>query len=39
MPEQRGPILAAVKEAAVRKRGLVSDEEFRQILGSIRAPT
>ena len=35
-PEQRGPILAAVKQAAVRKRGLVSDEEFRQILACLR---
>ena len=35
-PEQRGPILAAVKRAAVRKRGLVSDEEFREILASSR---
>jgi isopropylmalate/homocitrate/citramalate synthase len=34
-PEQRGPILAAVKKAAVRKRGLVSDAEFRQILSSM----
>ena len=35
-PEQRGPILAAVKQAAVRKRGLVSDEEFREILAPYR---
>lgn len=35
-PEQRGPILAAVKKAAVSKRGLVSDEEFRQILTEMR---
>ena len=34
--EQRGPVLAAVKQAAVRKRGLVSDEEFRQIMASMR---
>jgi isopropylmalate/homocitrate/citramalate synthase len=31
-PEQRGPILAAVKKAAVSKRGLVTDQEFQQIL-------
>ncbi|MFY9559047.1 MAG: hypothetical protein WAQ52_02325 [Terriglobales bacterium] len=31
-PELRGPILAAVKKAAVSKRGLVTDEEFRRIL-------
>ncbi len=30
--EQRAPILAAVKKVAVSKRGLVSDEEFQQIL-------
>lgn len=35
-PDQRGPILTAVKQAAVRKRGLVSDAEFRQIIDSIR---
>ena len=34
--DQRGPILAAVKQAAVRKRGLVTDEEFRQIVGALR---
>src|SRR6266403_2563007 len=32
-PEQRGPILAAVKKAAVSKRGLVTNEEFREIVG------
>jgi len=31
-PEQRAPLLAAVKKAAVHKRGLVTDAEFRQIL-------
>jgi len=31
-PEQRGPILAAVKKRAIAKRGLLSDEEFRQIV-------
>ena len=35
-PEQRGPILAAVKKAAVAKRGLVSDEEFRGIVAGAR---
>lgn len=35
-PEQRGPILAAVKKAAISKRGLVTDEEFRQILTEMR---
>jgi isopropylmalate/homocitrate/citramalate synthase len=30
--EQRGAILAAVKKRAIAKRGLVSDEEFRQIV-------
>src|SRR5258705_3450017 len=31
-PEQRGPILAAVKKAAGSKRGLVTNEEFREIV-------
>jgi isopropylmalate/homocitrate/citramalate synthase len=31
-PEQRGAVLAAVKKAAVSKRGLVTDEEFREIV-------
>ncbi len=31
-PEQRAPILAAVKKAAVSKRALLSDDEFRQVL-------
>jgi isopropylmalate/homocitrate/citramalate synthase len=30
--EQRGPILAAVKKRAIAKRGLLSDEEFLQIV-------
>lgn len=34
-PEQRGPILAAVKKAAVSKRALVTDDEFRQILSGM----
>jgi hypothetical protein len=33
-PEQRGPILAAVKKAAVAKRGLITDEEFRKIVSA-----
>jgi homocitrate synthase NifV len=36
-PEQRGPILAAVKKAAVAKRGLVTDEEFRGIVAATKA--
>ena len=34
-PEQRGPILTAVKKAAVNRRALVTDEEFRQILAGM----
>jgi isopropylmalate/homocitrate/citramalate synthase len=34
-PEQRAPILAAVKKAAVSKRGLVGNDEFRQILAAM----
>ncbi len=34
-PEQRAPILAAVKKAAVTKRALISDDEFRQILTTL----
>ena len=34
-PDQRGPILAAVKKKAVAKRGLVTDDEFRQIVNSV----
>jgi isopropylmalate/homocitrate/citramalate synthase len=30
--EQRGPILAAIKKRAIAKRGLLSDEEFLQIV-------
>jgi isopropylmalate/homocitrate/citramalate synthase len=29
--EQRAPILAAVKKRAIEKRGLVTDQEFREI--------
>ncbi len=35
--DQRGPILAAVKQSAVRKRGLVSDDEFRELVASMPA--
>jgi isopropylmalate/homocitrate/citramalate synthase len=37
-PEQRSPILAAVKQLAVRKRGLITDQEFRQIVASSLLP-
>ena len=30
--EQRAPILAAVKKRAIAKRGLLTDDEFRQII-------
>jgi len=33
--EQRAPILAAVKKRATAKRGLLSDDEFRQIVGEL----
>src|SRR5262249_13140366 len=36
-PEQRAPILAAEKKAAVAKRGLVTDQEFRQIVADLRS--
>ena len=36
--EQRAPILAAVKKRAIAKRGLVSNEEFRQIVAEVTAP-
>jgi isopropylmalate/homocitrate/citramalate synthase len=35
IPEQRAPILAAVKKRAIAKRGLVSNDEFRQILAEV----
>ncbi len=35
--EQRAPILAEVKKRAIAKRGLLSDDEFRQIVGSFAA--
>jgi isopropylmalate/homocitrate/citramalate synthase len=31
-PEQRAPILAVVKKRAIDKRGLLTDDEFRQIV-------
>jgi isopropylmalate/homocitrate/citramalate synthase len=34
--EQRAPILAAVKQLAIAKRGLLTDQEFRQIVKEIR---
>jgi len=36
-PEQRVPLLAAVKQAAVQKHGLVSNDEFRQIVAATQA--
>jgi isopropylmalate/homocitrate/citramalate synthase len=35
--EQRAPILAAVKQRAIAKRGLLTDQEFRQIVKEIMA--
>jgi len=31
-PEQRASVLAEVKKCAIAKRGLLTDEEFRQIV-------
>jgi len=36
-PEQRAPILAAVKKLAIAKRGLLTDEEFRRIVKELAA--
>jgi len=36
-PEQRAPILAAVKKLAITKRGLLTDEEFRRIAKELAA--
>lgn len=36
-PEQRAAILAEVKKRAIAKRGLLSDQEFRRIVETIRA--
>jgi isopropylmalate/homocitrate/citramalate synthase len=38
-PEQRAPILAAVKKRAIAKRGLLTDDEFRQIVKDLVAST
>jgi isopropylmalate/homocitrate/citramalate synthase len=35
-PEQRAPILAEVKKRAIAKRGLLTDEEFQDIIEKIR---
>jgi isopropylmalate/homocitrate/citramalate synthase len=37
VPEQRGPILAAVKKRAIAKRGLLTDDEFRGIVTELAA--
>ena len=34
-PEQRGPVLAAVKKRSIAKHGLVSDDEFRKIVQQV----
>jgi isopropylmalate/homocitrate/citramalate synthase len=36
-PDQRAPILAAVKKRAIAKRGLLTDQEFRQIVEELTA--
>jgi isopropylmalate/homocitrate/citramalate synthase len=36
-PEQRAPILAAVKKLAIAKRGLLTDGEFRRIVKELAA--
>jgi isopropylmalate/homocitrate/citramalate synthase len=33
--EQRAPILTAVKQRAIAKRGLLTDQEFREIVKEI----
>jgi isopropylmalate/homocitrate/citramalate synthase len=38
-PEQRAPILAAVKKLAIARRGLLTDEEFRKIVREVSATT
>jgi isopropylmalate/homocitrate/citramalate synthase len=38
LPEQRAPILAEVKRRAIAKRGLVTDEEFREIVREAAVP-
>jgi isopropylmalate/homocitrate/citramalate synthase len=39
VPERRAPILAAVKKRAIAKRGLLTDEEFREIVQAQTAAT
>jgi isopropylmalate/homocitrate/citramalate synthase len=36
--EQRAPILAAVKKRAIEKRGLITDQEFREIAQRLSSP-
>jgi isopropylmalate/homocitrate/citramalate synthase len=38
-PAQRAPILAAVKQRAIARRGLISDEEFLQIVNALAGAT
>src|SRR6266849_360696 len=38
-PDQRAPILAAVKKLAIARRGLLTDEEFKKIVREITAAT
>src|SRR5216684_8769463 len=38
-PDQRAPILAAVKKLAIARRGLLTDEEFRKIVRGSTAAT
>jgi hypothetical protein len=37
--EERAPILAEVKKLAIRKHGLLTDDEFRSIVGAASAAT
>ena len=37
-PEQRAPILAEVKRRAIAKRGLLTDEEFREVVRAAKVP-
>jgi len=36
-PEQRGAVLAEVKKRSVAKRGLLTDDEFREIVRGLPA--
>jgi isopropylmalate/homocitrate/citramalate synthase len=38
-PDQRAPILAAVKKLAIARRGLLTDKEFRKIVREVTAAT